>query len=424
VALSACNRHPPIPTLEAAPGSIAVVAASPAERVAAGGAKRGVGWYPNVEVDGQDRLHIAYTDADVGDLYYAVSVEGASTFAPPELVDDQGAAGAFVRLALAPGGAPALLYHHQDEKTLRVAHRPADVPAMKAAGAEVDDQALDPSQARPLASGWVSEEIAFGEQAGVGGALHVDARGRAHVLYYVGGDRVRYARRPGDVPAWGAGGVGRWDKLDVDRRAGQSPLVISDLVALADGRVVASYCDWQVVHGHLRLAVRAPDAQAPFTVTAAVERPRAGIDGASSALLPRADGKVDVGAVRLDDGAVLVGAFDPRAPAPLAERTPVAPARGPAVLRRGADGTLWILTRDARGQGDLAAGLYLVEVKGAPSGAAEAPERAGATDRTRRFLLEKGTQDDPWMDLALRGDGRPVALWFSEEVKGLKLYAP
>jgi hypothetical protein len=69
---------------EAEAGSIVVVAGPPAERVQAGEAKRGVGWYPDVEVDGDGRVHVAWTDADVGDVLYAVSPAGATTLGEPE----------------------------------------------------------------------------------------------------------------------------------------------------------------------------------------------------------------------------------------------------------------------------------------------------------------------------------------------------
>jgi hypothetical protein len=39
-------------------------------------------------------------------------------------------------------------------------------------------------------------------------------------------------------------------------------------------------------------------------------------------------------------------------------------------------------------------------------------------------VLDKSTQDDAWIDLALRAGGRPVAVWFSEDGKALKMYAP
>ncbi|MBI1949345.1 MAG: hypothetical protein HYS27_26895 [Deltaproteobacteria bacterium] len=408
LALTGCRRELPIPTQEPAPGTVIVVAAPPAERVAAGEAKRGVGWYPNVAVDDADRVHLAWTDADVGDVLYAVSPAGAVQPGPPEPVETEGAAGGFVRLALAPGGAPVVTLYHQGEHTLKVAHRPRDGAAMKAAGALIDDEPAPAPAFRPGAPGWVLEEIAFGDEAGAESALTVDGKGRVHLLYTTGGDRLRYARRPADAPAFGAGGVGHWEKIDVDT-VGPSPQVRADLRVLDDATVVASYCDWQVVMSHWRLAVRRP-GQVSFVVTPARESPKAGFDGVASALWRGTAGTIDAAAVRLDDQSLTVGAFNPAAPAPLDARARVARARGPSVVRRAPDGTIWLLTRDPHDKD--APGLFLVEV----------PQ--GDPTRTRRTVLDKGTQDDAWLDLALRAGGRPVAVWFSEDGNALKLYAP
>lgn len=412
--LAACSREVAVPMKEAEAASIVVVAGPPAERVQAGEAKRGVGWYPDVEVDSDGRVHVAWTDADVGDVLYAVSPAGATTLGEPEPVETTGAAGAFVRLALAPGGVPVVSTFNQSDHTLRVAHRPADEAAMKAAGAAIDDEPAAPAAARALAKGWVGEDIAFGDDAGAGSALAVDADGRVHLAYGVGGMRMRYARRPANASAFGAKGTGHWEKIDIDPKTGQSPAVKNDIELFDDGTVVVSYCDWQVAMAHLRLAVRAPGAVS-FTVQSAREQPKPGIDGPSNALLRRADGKLDVAAVRLDDASLLVGTFDPKAPAPLVDRVAVTPARGPAVVQRSSDGTLWILVRDPVERRERVPGLYLVEVP---------PVQPGEASKATRVLLEKGTTDDPWIDLALRSDGKPIAVWFSEEAKGLKLYAP
>jgi hypothetical protein len=410
LAAASCTSDPPLPALDAVPDAFSLVAQPPADRIAAGEAKRGVGWTPNVEVDGEDRVHLAWTDADVGDVIYAVSAPGASAPESAEIVDERGAAGGFVRLAVTPGGAPVISYVHQDERSFRVAHRPADVVKMKAGGATVDEAPLDAAQAQAIGKGWVAEEIGFGDEVGTASALHVDASGRPHVVYYVKGDRLRYARRPASVPAFGAGGVGHWEKLDVDPRAGQSPTLLTDLATLPDGTVAASYCDWQVVHGHLRVALRRPGAP-QFQVLAGVEPAKAGIDGTSSGLFVH-DGKLDVAAVRLDDSSALLGAFPLDAPGPLVQRARMGPARGPTVFQRAATGTLWFLTRDPHTNAAPGPGLWLVEIPG------------GDVQKARRTLLEKGRQDDPWLDLALRNDGRPVAVWFSEEIKGVRMYAP
>ncbi len=406
----ACSRELPLPQVDAVTDAFATIAAPPSERVAAGDAKRGVGWYPNVRVDAQDRVHFAWTDADVGDVYYAVSAPNASTPQHVELVDAQGAAGGYVRLALAPGGTPIISYVHQDERTLRVAHRPADVATMGAAGAQVDLAPLDATQAQARAKGWVTEEVAFGDEIGTAATLHVDAAGRPHVLYYARGDRLRYAGRPADRPAFGAGGVGHWERQDVDDNAGQSPILRTALSTLPDGTVVAAYANWQVVHSHLRLAARPPGAKT-FTVSAAVQPARAGIEGAWVGLFVDGDA-MTVLSTRMDDGAVWLGQTSAHAPAPIEDRTKLAPAHGATAFARGAGGTWWMLTRDPQPLGDGAAGLYLVEV------------RSGDPKQARRTLLERGTQDDPWLDVAVRANGAPVAVWFSEDSKSLRSYAP
>ena len=60
------------------PGTIQVVAQVPENRVSAPGIPRilGVGWYPQIEVDAQNRVHLAYVDADPGDVLYVVSDPG------------------------------------------------------------------------------------------------------------------------------------------------------------------------------------------------------------------------------------------------------------------------------------------------------------------------------------------------------------
>ncbi|HEY4223033.1 MAG TPA: hypothetical protein VGO62_16865, partial [Myxococcota bacterium] len=171
----ACTPPPPLPTKDASSSSISVIASPPPERVTAGEARRGVGWYPAIAIDADDRVHVAYTDADLGDVMYAVSPAGASLPGTPEPVETHGAAGGFVRLALAPGGAPVISYYHQDEHTLRVAHRPKDLAAIKKAGGDVDVTPVADSAEHKLSPGWVGEDIAFGDEAGAGSALVVDA---------------------------------------------------------------------------------------------------------------------------------------------------------------------------------------------------------------------------------------------------------
>jgi len=42
--------------------------------------------------------------------------------------------------------------------------------------------------------------------------------------------------------------------------------------------------------------------------------------------------------------------------------------------------------------------------------------------KMERWMLERGIATDAWIDLALRPDGTPVAVWFSHAIKGLKMY--
>jgi hypothetical protein len=369
----------------------------------------GVGWYPNVEVDDDDRLHFAWTDADLGDVLYAVTAPGASTPGPPEPVEVKGAAGQFVHLALAPGGAPVLSYYQQDEHTLRLAHRPVDLARMKAAGVEVGDEPIPAAGDGRMGPGWVGEDIVFGDNAGLGGALAIDGGGRAHVTYYVRGEKLRYARRPADVPAFGGAGIGVFEKLDVDAKAGNTSNLITDLRVEKDGTVVASYCDWSVTDARLKLAVRAPGSL-EFVTTFASNRTHE-IDGWASQLVTRSDNLLDVVSVHQGKRELLIGAFDARAPKPLVERKPLLSRPGPTVVRRGPDGTLWILTR-RRKSNDEEAALTLVALP------------AGDGQGARRYVLEKGAQQDAWIDLAIRRNGKPVAVWFSSEMRGMRQYAP
>lgn len=414
---SACASEAPPPAQDAAPSTVILVATPAPEPVAAGQVRRGVGWYPDVEVDALDRVHVAYTDADTGDVLYAVAPPGSATPGLPEVIQSAGAAGAFVRLALAPGGAPVVSFHHQGDHTLRVAHRPSDLGTLHAgggAGAQLPRAAPAADAAatgtKPTTPRWDIEDVAFGRDAGAGSALVLDARGRPHLLFSARGDRVRLARRPNDVPAFGPTARGRWHIVEVAEGPGQAPHVRHALHLRQDGSAVAAFCDFQVVHSVLRLAVEQP-GRGPFLGTRATTHPPAGHEGTSVALLPRDDGQIDVVFPDLRAGVLLRGLFDPSAPGPLTSVSRIAPEDGPRVVQRAADGTLWALGRSAT-RGTQPSGLYLLELPG------------GIADRARRVLLEQGDGDNAWMDLALRPDGRPVAVWFSDETRGLKLYAP
>lgn len=428
--LSGCKRALITPTEEVPPDRIRVIADVPPDRSPSNGQTRvlGNGWYANVEVDSDDRIHLAWTDADVGDVMYTTIEPGPPKPVVAEIVADEGAAGSYVRLALAPGGAPVISYYHQDLRMLRLAHRPADLPKMSASGAELavagldgasaawkEPTALVPGEKPPpppehgMGPGWHGEDVAFGDNAGIAGALTVDRKGRPHAIYYTKDERLRYAHRPDGLPAFGAGGHGAFDKADIDDRAGGSYTMSTDLLALSDGTIVASYCHWNFFDAQLKLAVRKAGSST-FQVVAASPM-RKLVDGWHSTLLPRSDGKVDAFSVATGEGQLLLGQFDPTAPAELGSRQVIMERPGATVVQKAADGTLWVLSR---GLGlpslDEQPGVWLIEL---PQG-----DRA----LSRRFMLEKGVGQDPWIDLALKKDGTPVAVWTSRETLSMRMY--
>lgn len=422
----ACKRDLVMPTTPAKKERIRVVADVPPDREPAKGQTRvlGTGWYANVEIDAEDRLHLAWTDADVGDVLYTTIEPGETQPRAPEPVETEGAVGSYLRLALAPGDVPVLSYYDQDERTLRLAHRPADLPAMEEAGANLkgggavrtEPTVLVPGEKPPpppdhgMGEGWHGEDVAFGDNAGIAGSLAVDGKGRPHMIYYAKNERLRYATRGAGLPAFGEGAHGAFDKLDVDDRAGGSYTMSTDLAALDDGTVVASYCHWNYVDAQLKLAVKKAGEPAFELVEASPMRRM--VDGWHSSIVRDAkDGTLSVYSVATGEGQMLVGTFDPDKPAPLGERQVVMDRPGAAVVRRARDGTVWILTRGL-GLPSLGEepGVWLVEVpKGDPKEA-------------RRWMLEKGVGRDPWIDLELKKDDTPVAVWSSRETLSMRLY--
>jgi hypothetical protein len=413
------------PTTVVPAAKLQIIADVPPDREPTAGQTRvlGNGWYANVEVDADDRIHLAWTDADIGDVFYAVTEPGSTRKIAIERVEVEGAVGSYLRLALAPGDVPVLSYYHQDSRTLRLAHRPADLPRMAEAGASLEGSGavkaepsvLVPGEKPPpppshgMAPGWHGEEIAFGDNAGIAGSLTIDRSGRPHVIYYTKNERLRYAHRPDGLPAFGDGVHGVFDKSDVDTKAGGSYTMSTDLIALPDGTIVASYCHWNYVDSQLKLAVRRPGSR-DFDLVEASPMEKL-IDGWHSALLPRKDGRIDVYSVATGEGQMLRGSYDPTSPAPLGEREVIVDRPGASVVRRAPDGTLWILTRGI-GLPSLGeeSGVWLVELPG------------GDPSRATRLLLEKGIGRDPWIDLALRKDGSPVAVWTSRETLSMRMY--
>ena len=114
-----CKKMMMLPTTVVPESSIHILASVPENRAPSKGSSRilGVGWYPQIEVDAQDRVHLAYVDADPGDVRYTISEAGTLKFGPSEMVEEQGAVGSFLKLALVKNEIPVLSYYQQDEMT-------------------------------------------------------------------------------------------------------------------------------------------------------------------------------------------------------------------------------------------------------------------------------------------------------------------
>ncbi len=387
--------------------------------------RRGVGWYPNVAVTSDNRLALAWVDADRGDVRTAVTAPGGNALDGEIVsVDTDGAVGGFLRLALGPGDAPVFSYVRQDRSLLRVAWRPADRARMQAAGAAVDLAPLPPlppagNTGAPVAvgAGFIAEEVGFGDQVGRGSSLVVDRQGRFALAYYAADDRLRLARRPADLPAQGPASTGVLEKRDVDAARG-SIRVLSDIVVLDDGTVVISYADDVVTDARLRVAVLGPGADR-FVVARADDGPAITLDGLQSSLHPRpvpagAPRVVDVVALDKSERGVFVRAFDVDRGAFVGERERLIDVEGSAVAARAPGG--WAVLARVRGEGG-GVFLYLVDEQADDRG------RIGRTVRRIR-LGGGGDQDDAWLDVAVRPDGRPAAVWFDAEAAALRLYAP
>lgn len=426
IGAAACKRPVTLPTTEVPPARIRTVADVPPDREPAEGQTRvlGNGWYANVEVDGQDRVHLAWTDADLGDVMYAVSEPGSLELGEPVVVEHRGAVGSYLQLALAPGDVPVLAYYHQDDRTLRVAHRPADLPLMAEAGARLGEKVtrheprvLVPGEKPPpppetgMGEGWHGEAVAYGDNAGLAGSLTVDAEGIPHIVYYASNERLRYATRPAGTAAFGEEVLGLWHKATVDEKAGGSYTMTTDVLVAHDA-VLVSYAHWNHVDSQLKVALRKTDADASAFEVIEASPLRRMIDGWHSTLLPLDEGgQVEVFSVATGDAKLYRGVLDVEQPAPLEGRTTIIDRPGPTIVRRAPDGTLWVLTR-ALGLPQLneKSGVSLIELPG------------GDPSKAHRYLLEEGLDRDPWIDLALRKDGTPIAVWTSRETLSMKLY--
>lgn len=428
VALAAgCPGAPTPPTTEPPPQSVAVVAAPDAKLDPQ--TRKGMGWYPNVEVDDDNRLHVAWVDADVGDVVYAVSVKGASAIeGKPQPIDVDGAVGSFLRLALAPGGVPVFSYARQDESVLRLAWRAADRVVARDGGADVDLAQLPPlltasKSGAPIqgAAGVVVEEVGFGDQVGRGSSLVTDDKGRVFLAYYAADDRLRLARRPHDVAAFGTSGLGVLEKRDLDGAAASSIRVQTDLWIAKDGTVVVSYANDVVTDARLRVAVLAPAADGAVARPVVVEDSDGGsiaVDGLMSSLHPRDDGSVDVVRVDSSEKAVFVRNFRLAPPGFTGPREKLFDVDGKVVVERKRQGAGWYALARVKPDDKGGGGVFLYVVD-------ELDKDGKITRDVRRIRLDGGdASDNAWLDLVVRPDGRPAAVWFDPVSASLKMYAP
>jgi len=421
-----CGVRATPPTSEPSPAAISIV---DSPRVLEDGAdvvsgpRRGMGWYPNIEADEQGRLHLAWVDADAGDVRYAVTAPGGSHLAEPAVtIDALGAVGSFLRLALGPGGTPLLTYARQDTAIFRFAWRPLDRAVMRAAGGAVDADGVFPELPTTtttggpvqLLEGFIGEEVGYGEQVGRGSSLTADKEGRVAIAYYSADDRLRLARRPADVAAFSVDSTGVFEKRDLDNWARGSIRVVADTVVLDDGTVVVAYAHDVATDARLRVAVLPPGGK-PVQIED-LRGPTVTLDGLTSRLVPRAGGGiVDVVAHDKTAGAVVLRSVDIKAGAWLPNRTRLVDVDGVAVTVPRPEGGWYTLAR-VPGEGVF---LYVIDA------GVVADDGSPTAGETRRIRLDGSSmQTDNWLDVVARKDGRPAAVWFSTAEAVLKLYAP
>jgi hypothetical protein len=414
-----CAPRPEVATSEPSPSSISVVDSGRKGTDERGG--KGSGWYPNIEADDAGRLHLAWVDADAGDVRAAVTAPGGATLERGDdgrsffVVDEEGAVGAFLRLALAPGGVPVFSYARQDTGIFRIAWRPADRPALAAAGAIVDDgpfpelvRASNKGSPIALSPGFVGEELGFGEQVGRGHGVVVDEKGRFAVAYYSADDRLRLARRPHDVAAFAVQSLGVLEKRDLDGWARGSIRASADLLALADGTIVVAYPHDVATDARLRIAIVRPGVDRAQIITD--DRGRTVmLDGLTPRLIARSDGLIDVLTHDRLEGVLWRRELDVARGVFTETRERLVDMEGVAVSAASPRGYVMLARVPGEGGGVF---LYVVE------GPSDARER-------RRIRLGAGNgQTDSWLDVAVRPDGRPAAVWFDAATGSLMLYAP
>ncbi|HEY1101738.1 MAG TPA: hypothetical protein VGF99_22550, partial [Myxococcota bacterium] len=331
-----------------------------------------------------------------------------------------------------------LSYSRQDTGIFRFAWRPLDRPRIRDAGGAADDAvfpAYPPTTTTgtpvSLASGFIGEEIGYGDQVGRGSSLAVDRDGRVAIAYYSADDRLRLARRPADVAAFGVDSAGVFEKRDLDAWARGSTRVVSDTVVLDDGTVVVAYAHDVATDARLRVAILPPTLPAATATPASTSRPttiedRRGptvtLDGLTSRIVPRrgADGSftgiVDVIAHDKTAGAIVLRSVDVDKRAWLDNRTRLADVDGVAVTVARPNGAGWFAIARVREEG-----LFLYDIAAGPP----AEDGSPTSSAVSRVELEgPSLQNDGWLDVVARGDGRPAAVWFSTTDAVLKLYAP
>jgi hypothetical protein len=420
-----CMKSLVMPTNPVLPDTIHVVASVPENREPSAGIARVlvVGWYPQIEVDAQNRVHLAYVDADPGDVMYTVSAPGTLDFQAAEKVEEKGASGSFLALVLMKNELPIMSYYHQDKMELRLAYRHTDLKRMKEMGFKVDlrpwknkapslqfpGMEEDKGPSVGMGSHWYGEAVAYGDQIGIASDLYVDHEGRAHLVYFRKGKVAEYAVRPAGETVFGVRSLGRFARGTLDTKAYASHSMTSDIWVDPKGTVWVSYGSWEMTQTRLRLASKKRDADT-FTNTDISPLHRTA-EGWHSLIFPSSDSKLEVFSLATDIDELLWGKVDRASPQPMVSRKVLVKRPGPFVAKRAPDGTLWILTR-GEGMASIGdePGLWLVKVS--------------MTEESERWILEPGTAIDYWFDLEFFKDNTPIAVWFSHGIKGLKMYSP
>jgi hypothetical protein len=136
------------------------------------------------------------------------------------------------------------------------------------------------------------------------------------------------------------------------------------------------------------------------------------LDGWTSSLIPREGTFVDVVYARPAAREVVIASFDAGALSAPATTRVISDRFGPTVATRSSSGSLFVLTRgEGRSALSETSGVWLLAI----------PPGGGAPSRT---LLERGVGRDPWIDLAVLPDGRPVVVWTSAPDRSLGAYMP